>query len=486
MAYRILVVDNQATILEFMKALLEKNGHSVETAGSGLEAIDIAKTFLPHIIFVDMVMPHLDGGRLCRILKRIKGLNETLYVIISGIAVESGALYDGSADIYIAKGHFNDMAENIIKVLSHYSEGSVESLKAYVLGADKVFRREITKELLFTCKHLEVLMASMSDGVVEFLTNFKIVYANKAAETLLNIPELELLTRDIRDFIPAVFHDQIHSFCDSKLEGPLKIGDNQPLLINGRYIHLDFLPVIESSNVSILAIFRDVSVYHIAEEKSREALKVKELLLKEINHRVKNNLNLIAGMINLQKIKIGIPEYNIYLDELKGRIQSIELIHDKLSRTGDFKKVDIYSYLNDLAIMIIQTITDRKYGTNFKLTGDNFHAPVKTAITLGLIITELITNAIKYGFGDVSNNPYLTGKQPTLIINITKGKKIKLEVVNNGYPFTRGNSSSESGSLGLSLINDLAYQLSAETCFTAATQEGGTSFVMDFPLEIVE
>lgn len=481
MAYRILVVDNQPLMLEFMQTLLEKDGHSVQLADGGLEAIQKAKTFLPEIVFVDMIMPHIDGNRLCRILRKNDSLKSTLFVVISGIAAESGPSYFGDiADVYIAKGPFIKMSVHVLKVISKFMGGNLKDVQDRILGINEIYHREITKELLFSHKHLEIMLSSMNDAVVEFLDDFRIVYANASAEKILQLPEIDLLSRDIREFIPEEFLPSIVQFTNNLASDSVLLGDELPLIINGRFIHLSLQAVVESPNRSILSIFRDVSKYKIAEDKILESLKLKDTLLKEIHHRIRNNLNLIGGLLNLQKAKINNPDYNIYIDEIKGRIQSIELIHAKLYKSDDFKVVEVGSYLYDLAVMIIKTLTANDYGVEIKLKGPRIKVPVQQAIPLGLITSELVTNAVKYGFMDPQNNQYLKGSVPTLIIELIDIDKITVKVTNNGYPFPKEVNTNSSDSLGLCLINDLVNQLGGTYDFSVP-EKSGTEFSLTFP-----
>ncbi|MBN1648410.1 MAG: response regulator [Spirochaetales bacterium] len=485
MGYRILIVDNQPLILEYMRDLLEKAGHEVRMAVGGLDAIQIACEFKPQLLFIDMVMPYIDGKRLCGILRKNDDLKDSLYILISGVAAEAGTSYFSDlADVYIAKGPFKTMSKYILDVLNKYRHNHIDELKHKILGVEEIYHREVTKELLFSHKHLEVLFSSMDYGVLEFLEDFRIIYVNKAAEIIFEQPEEELLARDFRKLITKRFHPQLNSFVKSMDEQGLELGDDTPLIINGRYTHLRLLPVIEEPHKSIMAIIRDTTKYQLAKEEVEESLRTKEMLLKEINHRIKNNLGMIGSLLNLQKTYIDNPQYCVYLDEIKGKIQSIELIHEKLYKTEDFRHVDIGSYLYDLGVMIIKTVTDSTFGVEIGLTGGNFPVPIKTAISLGLITAEVVTNAMKYGFGEISKNSYLNGHAPMITIHVNAGTQLQLVIENNGTPFPEGIDIENAESLGLILIHDLANQLDATYGFKAA-KNGGTVFQIsfDFPKE---
>ena len=117
---RILVIDNHPVMLKYMTHLLEKRGHQVKTAEDGLSALDILETYVPDIIFCDMVMPRIDGEKLCRIVRSMPTLKDVFFVIVSGIASEAEIDFRGfGADLCIAKGPFNVMSEHVLNVLSN-------------------------------------------------------------------------------------------------------------------------------------------------------------------------------------------------------------------------------------------------------------------------------------------------------------------------------------------------------------------------------
>lgn len=480
MTYKVLVVDNQPLMLEFMKALLEKEGHQVKCAGDGLEAIETAKEFHPDIFFIDMIMPHIDGARLCAVLRKYKEFKKSLLVIISGIAAEGGHSYIGAeADACIAKGPFDKTAVHVLKILEIFTSGNIRQFKNKILGIDEIYRREVTKELLFTHKHLEVLLSSMTFAVLEFLEDFRIVYANPSAEEIFRMKEFELLSQDIRNFIPEDFHKQIEEFIKDKTSRKLELGDEKLLQINERFIHVVFLPVEEGANKSIMGIFRDVSKYKIAQDELNESLKLKDTLLKEIHHRIKNNLSLITSLLDIQKCKVNDSLYNNYIDEIRGRIQSIELIHEKLCDSDDFKTVNLAGYLHDLSVMIVNSITANEFGVSVSAEGSDLKVSTRKAVPLGLITAEIITNAVKYGFGNPADNPDLKGKVPGIILKLQHDRKIRIIIENNGTPFPEDINVYKSESLGMILIHDLADQLDAEYKIKAG-KNGGTIFSISF------
>jgi CheY-like chemotaxis protein len=115
---KILVVDNDKFMLEFMNDVLSERGHEVVTAEGGLPAVDILKTYTPDIIFVDLVMPSIDGKQLCKIIRGMPELKDVAIVLLSAIATEENIkIEEFKADACIAKGPVNEMAKHIVKIV---------------------------------------------------------------------------------------------------------------------------------------------------------------------------------------------------------------------------------------------------------------------------------------------------------------------------------------------------------------------------------
>ncbi|MBN2468742.1 MAG: response regulator, partial [Deltaproteobacteria bacterium] len=189
----ILVVDNSHLMVELMRNLLEVEGHYVVTAGDGLEALDILKTFVPEVIFIDLVMPSIDGKKLCQIIQRMPKLKDSYRVIVSAIAAEdpldAAAL---GAHALIAKGRFSDIAEHVLAAVEQSEQRRPEKNRE-VMRFETVAPREITRELLSANKHFEIILERMAEGIIEITAGGRIVYANPIALAIIGLSEETLL-----------------------------------------------------------------------------------------------------------------------------------------------------------------------------------------------------------------------------------------------------------------------------------------------------
>lgn len=179
--------------------------------------------------------------------------------------------------------------------------------------------------------------------------------------------------------------------------------------------------------------------------------KEKALLLRELNHRVKNNLQMISSLLNLQSNELSGHPAEEALITGQYRVEALSLVHRKLYQEGVESKVELKEYVEELVLGLFHS-----YHINFAPEIDiaDLTVGIDTAVPLALIINELITNAIKYAFN--------TNETPSLKVTISKIKdQIELEIVDNGPGFTE-KERSKSNSLGLKLVTSLATQLGGD------------------------
>ncbi|MBC7874400.1 MAG: sensor histidine kinase, partial [Ferruginibacter sp.] len=196
------------------------------------------------------------------------------------------------------------------------------------------------------------------------------------------------------------------------------------------------------------------------------ALKEKETLLREIHHRVKNNLQIISGLLNLQSRQIENPEAQEAVREGRNRVKSMALIHQKLYQQDNLTGVSMKEYLEDLVSSIQQTFKDKQTTITATIECGNLNLDVDTAIPLGLIINELITNCYKYAFTGRNNGH--------IVIRLDEhATKLLLEVRDNGIGLPEGFDMNTSRSFGMKLIQSLSAKLEATR---EALTDNGTVF----------
>ncbi len=199
MQKKILVVDNNPFFLEVIKNSLEPEGYVVTTLSDPMLAYEAVKKENFDYIFVDHIMPKIDGMRLCSYLKNLPNSKHTPVIILTGVAIEASArVKEINADAYVAKSPVPNFISDLMYVLKQYENGGDRSqLKERVIGVDKIYPREMTKEFIEIESHLSKILTSMSEGVIECDHQYKIFFANQAAIDFLNKSESEIIGENL-------------------------------------------------------------------------------------------------------------------------------------------------------------------------------------------------------------------------------------------------------------------------------------------------
>ncbi len=225
---------------------------------------------------------------------------------------------------------------------------------------------------------------------------------------------------------------------------------------------------------STIEYVRDVTDKKLAEDQLRESLAEREVLLREIHHRVKNNLNVIISLIDMMDIGDGNSSETVAFEELKERIRAISLVHEDLYGSEHLSRIDAASYIRRLASDIVNF---HGLGT-VDVTVDvaSVELSIETAIPCGLIVTELLTNALKYAFPE--DGGFGSGEPEIRVRLIRERTDCVFWVDDNGVGLPDDFDWENSSSLGLRLVRILTRQLRGEL---GIDRRNGTRFSVRFP-----
>ena len=224
------------------------------------------------------------------------------------------------------------------------------------------------------------------------------------------------------------------------------------------------------------SIIRDVTERKKTEKLLQNSLNEKEMLLKEIYHRVKNNLVIISSLLSLQSQYIKDEESKNIFKESQNRARSMALIHERLYQSTDLKRIDFGEYIRTLSNDLYNTYVIDKSLVTLNIDVDDVKLDINTSIPLGLIVNELVTNSLKHAFPP--------GKSGEIDIQFhIQDDKYILEVKDNGIGFPKDINYQNTDSLGLRLINSLTEQIDGEIEFNNTS---GTSFKIIFTEEKFE
>jgi PAS domain S-box-containing protein len=301
---KILVVDNDQLFLTFMTDLLSKKGYKVLTALDGLSALELLKTYAADIIFVDLIMPRIDGRKLCGIIRGMEAFQMVPIIILSAtLAEEQMNMRDLGADAFIAKGPFEEMAAHITDVLSSI-ECADSTQQNGVLGIKSVFPRGITRELLSVNRYFRNILDRMDEGVLEITRERQIVFANRAALSMLGLSEKDLLGT----ILLTHFDDEQRPHIEALIRAPgdesRSIPHTSPLRYADAWLSIRSLPTLDDHQTQLI-LMNDVTCIH--REKEFTA------------HAIKRSATTILGCIEQVECD------QLASDELKRRIASLKI-----------------------------------------------------------------------------------------------------------------------------------------------------------------
>ena len=230
-------------------------------------------------------------------------------------------------------------------------------------------------------------------------------------------------------------------------------------------------------------VLRDETERKQADDLILKSLREKDLLLREIHHRVKNNLNVISSLLSLQAGQAQDSEVQRLFDELQDRVRSIATLHETLYGSRDLANIDFGPYMQQLVHDLVEFygITPARIQVNVE--AEKVVLSIEQALPLGLIVNELVSNALKHAFpggrhgvirvhfrysGGICNGPAVDGS------------RCELRVEDNGSGISNADGLWERQSMGLKLVRLLADQLQGQVCFD---QSEGVKFVVRFPLQ---
>ena len=238
-----------------------------------------------------------------------------------------------------------------------------------------------------------------------------------------------------------------------------------------------------ASIADMVSLALEASERKLAEEQIKASLKEKEVLLKEIHHRVKNNLQIIHSLLNLQSSRIGDSRTREKLKQSQNRIKSMALIHETLYQSKDFARIDFREYIKELSTHLFSSYGANSKDIKLSIEADNVYLSIDKAIPCSLIINEIVSNALKHGF--------LVKKKGKIRITLHSSSKTNygkdnstphlchLIISNNGIKFPEDLDFRNTESVGLQLVCALTDQLKGTIELDTSS---GTEFKITFPV----
>lgn len=375
----------------------------------------------------------------------------------------SRAIFNILEDFEAEKVMLSNTSRAVINILEDLEQASA---KTKTLNAQLELRvTERTTELARSEERLRLLIEGVRDYAIFMLDpEGHVVTWNHGAERLKGYREEEIVGRHIACFYPEETATAGKPTMD--LSNAIQYGSYEDEGLRVRKDGSRFMasviitPVFgtEHRHLGFAAIIRDISERIAAQAEKLEAVR-REVLLKEIHHRVKNNLAVIGSLFFLQSTYTQDPQTLRILQECQDRVRSMALIHERLYRSGDLSTVDFAEYTKDLVGQLFQIYVLTPDNIRLQLDLGKVELDIDRALPLGLILNELVSNSLKHAFVD--------GRNGTLHIFLREEQQdgLSLAIIDDGVGLPPDETLQDQRSLGMRLIHSLTIQLNGRIEF---------------------
>jgi two-component sensor histidine kinase/PAS domain-containing protein len=346
-------------------------------------------------------------------------------------------------------------------------------------GQDITDRKESEKVLRETLALLNAALESMDEGICVVDLNRKITSNNQNFIILWNIPAALITKKDARkieEFLSSMVKDPA-GFLTSTSElykHPERESFDMMELRDGRIFERHSKPQkIKNDIIGRIWSYRDITDRKRAEENLVASLQEKEVLLREIHHRVKNNLQLISGLLDMTRMRTRDEATNLILADMMLKIQTMAQIHTRLYESKQFGKISLTGQFRDQAVNLSNIYSHKGHEITCEITSGEVFLPVDQAIPCALVVNEILSNAYKHAFKGK--------KHGTIEISaMQKDGMIRISVRDDGTGMPANFDISSANSLGLKLVRTLVqHQLKGSITINSGD---GTEMIIEFPL----
>ncbi len=339
------------------------------------------------------------------------------------------------------------------------------------------YRLQVEEALRHSEDRFKVTFNQAAIGIIQTDLQGNFLNVNPKFCQIIGYSRSELLTKSIENITPP--DDWENSY---QLFTQLLAGEVSTFFREQRYVCKNGSPVWTSSTASLVylpngtphyavGIIEDISDRKEAKEKIKTSLREKEILLKEIHHRVKNNLHIISSLLELQSDYLEDERFSSVFADSQSRIETMALVHEQLYQSEDLRQINLEDYIHRLMDNLAISYNCDLSIISLVMEVEPVILNLETAIPCGLLINELVTNCFKHAF------PYGRSGEIHIKLQQDADKKICLVVWDDGVGIPPSVDWRNSNSLGLELVHTLAEQLHSEIILDS---KNGTSFTFRF------
>ena len=355
------------------------------------------------------------------------------------------------------------------------SKGNIDHYFSFI--TDITERNKIQNDLKASEGLLRGLFDNMPSGMSVYKVknngskgcDYIIQEFNKYSQRIEGMKRKEVIGKSLYDIRPNIDEYGIIPIFKKVWETDKPIKYPSKIYVDENYSNYYENYIFKAPTGEVVAIYNDVTEEEKTKEKIQKSLDEKEVLLREVHHRVKNNMQIVASLLRLQECNVNEKETLDVLKETEGRIKSMAAIHEKLYQSPNFKDIKINEYIEKLVYDILYTYGIPTGTIKTKLILEDKNINIDTAIPLGLIINELVTNSVKYAF--LQSKGTLTIKLKSL------PQQMELTIADNGIGLPKDIDIENPEKLGLQLVKNLINQLEGNLKLNT---DNGTEFKITF------
>jgi PAS domain S-box-containing protein len=343
---------------------------------------------------------------------------------------------------------------------------SVESLRR--LRADRRMLRERDARY-------RAVVETQTEPVWRMTPQGTVTFVNGAFCRFFGVARVGVVGRGIAEYFPALPWEELLTAL-RRADGEVFEHDmevNRPMLPQS-WFRLLFAGIHDSDGqfVEIQAVAEEITARKVAEDGLTSSLREKEVLLKEIHHRVKNNLQIISSLLSLQAQSLKEPSLRDLFVDSQNRVRSMALIHERLYQSRSLANIAFEEYARELVVHLQRSYSAP--GVIASVAPTLILLPIDLAVPLGLILNELVSNALKHAF------PGNREGRITITLAPERGDRLVLSVSDDGVGMPEGTEIRGAKTLGLQLIDVLASQIEAQM---EIRREKGTMILLSFPMK---
>ncbi len=258
-AKSIVFADNDVLLLELIGELLRDKGYEVHLARDGLEALRAIRKLRPSYVILDIVMPKIDGSRVCWLIRQDRQLRETPVIALSALGPQDIRRFpELSADAYVAKGPLAVMVNNLLLAIRYLEETGPGHFEGGIFGYEGFRPRKLISEMLLLKRHWETLIHSLDRGVLELDKDGRILMANARASEILGRKEARLIGQSLPSLFPSRDQRVVQQLLDEFRMAPVRDECQVVVSLNDLEVSLRFSSVVEEGACTAILVTLDV------------------------------------------------------------------------------------------------------------------------------------------------------------------------------------------------------------------------------------